>query len=874
MNLLFDWLGREGGSLLSWWLLTLCAGIAVYPLMFRLARGLPSRGYALSRAAGLLISGFIFWMLNILGLFRNDSGNAAFSAVILFVIGLVGYVTWRDREPILPWLRAHWRLIVVTEAVFAIAFVSWAIVRALNPNLTGTEKPMEMAFLAASRRSSIFPPSDPWMSGYAISYYHFGYILMGAIANLSGVTNGTAFNLSAALTFGLVCVTAFGVGFDLVAARHVEQSLNEQEKPAAKRGKWSPYAVGILAAILLAVMGNLGTAAVELPYQYNALPASYFHWMDIEERDGSSTGCQATQQTPPNCFWWWFRWSRVVRDRNLDGSAVGVQPIDEFPQFSFVLSDIHPHVLALPFVILAFGLMLNLALSKRGPYLWEMLIYLICIGGLAFLNSWDVAFLGLFVGAEALRRLVRNGTGGLTRSDWLSLVGFGALSAIGTGILYLPFFISFRSQAGGILPNVIWPTQFQQFFLMFGTFLVIICAFVGAEVWRARRSEGGSTFNTPLAGQIIVYGIIGLLILVVAASIIAWVSPGIRDVVLRTADQSGGLLALFPSLIARRLQGVLTEGILLAIIFGVIGRLFAREPKRTAGESPIRRVINYSPVTGFVLLMIAAGAILALAPDFVYLRDDFGTRINTLFKFYYQTWALWSIASAYALWSLLGDIATIRLPSPTRAAVGVVATVLIAAGLIYAPLAIYTRAWTESGHVSNSNIAMTLDSGDTLAIGADDYAAITCLSQLAVTMGDKAVVAEGMVDPMAYNNQYGRVSALTGIPTLMGWSNHENQWRGNTYQAARGTRVEDEASLYNTSDWKEVQRVVQKYHITYIYIGPTERQLYAAGGGLTKFDSLTPICKSGNVAVYTTDGIGNLAALSLLTGTNLTGSGS
>src|SRR5579859_3524611 len=98
MSLIFDWLGREGGAILSWWLLSLGAAVAVYPLLFRLARGLPSRGYALARAAGLLLSGFIFWMLNILGFFRNDTGDAALSALILLIIGVVGYMTWRDRE--------------------------------------------------------------------------------------------------------------------------------------------------------------------------------------------------------------------------------------------------------------------------------------------------------------------------------------------------------------------------------------------------------------------------------------------------------------------------------------------------------------------------------------------------------------------------------------------------------------------------------------------------------------------------------------------------------------------------------------------------------------------------------------------------------
>ena len=157
--MILDWLGREGGAILSWWLLTVAAGIAVFPILFRLARGLPSRGYALARAAGLLISGYVFWILNILGVFRNDSGNAMLSALMVLAVGVIGYFSWRDREPLIPWLRKHWRLILTTEAVFGLAFFAWALVRAANPNLTGTEKPMEMAFLAAVRRSSSFPPN-------------------------------------------------------------------------------------------------------------------------------------------------------------------------------------------------------------------------------------------------------------------------------------------------------------------------------------------------------------------------------------------------------------------------------------------------------------------------------------------------------------------------------------------------------------------------------------------------------------------------------------------------------------------------------------------------------------------------------------------
>lgn len=851
MSPFLDWLGREWGAILSWWALTTLAGVALFPLVFRLARGLPSRGYALARAAGIILIAYVYWILNILGLLQNNAGSAAFVAIVLFIVGLVSYATWREREPLIPWLREHLGLILATELIFGLAFLGWATVRALNPDITNTEKPMEMAFLAATRRSATFPPNDPWMSGYAISYYHFGYIMIATLANLSGVTNGIAFNLSASLLFALTCVGAFSIGYDLIAARQAEAPPEDTRNklPRKRRGRWTPFAVGVLAAVLIAIMGNLGTAAVELPYQTKALPDSYFRFMDIKERD-LTNGCPQTGQFPPNCGWWWFAWSRVIKDRDLSGNPIEI--ISEFPAFSYVLSDVHPHVLSLPFVLLAIGLMLNLVLSKRGAHPWEFLIYLICIGGLIFLNSWDAVFLGLLIGAEALRRLVRNGTGGYTREDWGGMAGFAGLLIVGTGLLYLPFFISFRSQAGGIVPNLIYPTRFQQFFVMFGTFATILAMFVGAEVWRARAA-----FNRQLAMRVLIYGVGLVLVLMVVAMITAWTRADARSAVFSVVDQAGGLAAAVPTVLIRRLQGVVTEGFLLLIILGVVGRLFARDS--STKEKPLWKLITYSPSTAFVLLLIGAGAVLALAPDFAYLRDNFGTRINTIFKLYYQTWALWGVASAYAVWSLLGEVAEFRIPAPVRLMAGTAATVLIAAGLIYMPFAVNSRAVIDGGHARTDDPnapPLTLEGGNTLASGADDYAVISCFNNF--VKGDQAVLVEAMTYDSAYNKAYGRVSVLSGIPTVLGWPNHEGQWRGDTYSAAAGTRMDDIGRLYNTLDWKVVQQVIKQYHINYVYVGPTERNVYAESGGLSKFDGLTPICQSGNVAVYPTDAMASL----------------
>ena len=53
----------------------------------------------------------------------------------------------------------------------------------------------------------------------------------------------------------------------------------------------------------------------------------------------------------------WFYGARVVHDRDLLGQET--EAIDEMPAFSFLLGDMHPHVLSLPFGLLAAGLALE-----------------------------------------------------------------------------------------------------------------------------------------------------------------------------------------------------------------------------------------------------------------------------------------------------------------------------------------------------------------------------------------------------------------------------------------------------------------------------------------------------------------------------------
>jgi YYY domain-containing protein len=957
-GLITDWLGREGGDILRWWLLVTLAGAAAWPLLYRILGGLPDRGYTLARAAGLMLTGFLFWFLGSLGLLENTPGGMAFAWAAVLVIGLIAFFRWDDRPPVRQWFNENVALIVLTEVLFALLFVGWATVRAHNPEIYSTEKPMEIMFINSIRASRAFPPHDSWLAGYAISYYYFGYVLIAMLAELSGLSTGIAFNLAIALIFALTGIGVLGVVYNMVRARS-----------ARVRGGSiaAALAAGVLALCFLIFMGNLGTALIELPYQGytpGLVNASYFNFWDVEGREGTQTiqladgataevpvdsngdGIPNWEDTPLPFDRWEFtrgmgwRYSRVVQDRNLQGQPIGIQPITEFPNFSFTLADIHPHVLALPFAVLALGLALNLVLNGRDLFRWEYPLYAIWVGGMIFVNSWDAVYLPLLVGAEALRRLIRNGSGSLSREDAWGIARFAVVIGGLTLVFYLPWLISFTSQANGILPNVIYPTAWQQYVLQFGTFLVILTVFVLAEVRRA-----GDRFNGAASLLVLVAVMITLVLTLVLLGWIAWNRNDVRNAVYSISSQPGGLGSLVDDVLKRRLIGLPSEILMIGLIVLVVGRLFARMPFRLIVEADINereigpdnvirvRAINYSPATGFALLLVGAAAVLTIAPDFVYLRDNFAVRINTVFKLYYQGWIIFSIASAFAVWSVLAGREPAFQPNSLmpgrsrvgqalplqenddkakrdkpirgrvlrpmndpslrilmRGAFGLVVVLFFAAGMLYPIFAVRARTMVDTGRFSleeqikvcEANHSMsgscpeltplTLDGAPTLVLGSpDEYSAIQCLSNLEKEPGD-AVLLEAPCRNCGYHPEIGRFSALTGIPTLVGWGNHEGQWRGDTLPEVIDTRVEDgqirdrftdAQEIYTTQDWDRVWSLIDRYGIDYIVVGNAERNMIhdLAGDdqsrlqsyqlGLQKFEQvLTPVCSAGNTMVY------------------------
>jgi YYY domain-containing protein len=452
-------------AFISWYILITLLGWITFPLAYRLLPALADRGYTLSRAFGLMLWGFIFWLSANLGIAQNDPGGLLLGLAVVGGLSAWAFLTV-DRRPqtetvhgqpsMVQWLKENIRLLLTTELLFLLAFGFMAFFRSANPDILGTEKPMELMFINGIMNSPTFPPRDLWLSGYSISYYYFGYVMTAILATFTGVPATLAFNLMLALIYGLAAVGAYGILYNLLQTvdRGQKTGENNHRSPSTILG------LSFLAPIFLLLVSN-AEGFLEILHARGLFwreGSNFWTWLDIPELRNAPS--QAAGWLPDR-FWWWWRASRVVQDYDLLGNPL--EAIDEFPAFSFLLGDLHPHVLAIPFFLLAIAVALNLFLGGfRGRinlYLGELhisrtgfLLAAFMLGGMAFLNTWDILpVAALIVFSYALAR-VREAGWGWGRLEDVLLFGIPVLAA--AYILYLPFFHRLRLAGGRHPPEL------------------------------------------------------------------------------------------------------------------------------------------------------------------------------------------------------------------------------------------------------------------------------------------------------------------------------------------------------------------------------------------------------------------------------------
>jgi len=188
------------------------------------------------------------------------------------------------------------------------------------------------------------------------------------------------------------------------------------------------------------------------------------------------------------------------------------------------------------------------------------------------------------------------------------------------------------------------------------------------------------------------------------------------------------------------------------------------------------------------------------------LGDLFGSRMNTVFKFYAQAWWLLGASAVVAVASLW------RVASAAEGGAGGQRGVAMATLALWACLASYPLLT-----VPQKGATWSLD-----ALAAESPATVEAVAWLRehAQAQDVLLTAPG-VD---YDPAGSRLATLSGVPTVLGWPQHERQWGRDA--ALLAERERDIATAYRSADERERGAILRRYGVTWVWLGPAEQAQY------------------------------------------------
>ncbi len=766
---MFDWGLAERAPALVWVLALVVIGIVGLPFVWLACASLPDRGLALARPIGLLLVGWLVWLLASSGL-MDFSRRSILVGIGIVATGGVVLVAPRRRE-FSTWLRERWRLILVEEGVFWALFAAALLVRWANPDLwhpvRGGEKPMDLAYLTAVVKSTHFPPYDPWFAGGQMNYYYFGFVLVAVLVKLTSIVPYVAYNLAVPTLFAFLGSSAFSVVLGLAGN--------------GGRRAWRAGVAGaaFLGTVLVAVAGNLGEIRV------------------LVDRIGGAV---------PNDWWYWNP-SRVIHHPPGEPG-----PITEFPAFTYLYADLHAHAMALPYTVVLLGLLVAHLRRDRGQertagVAWFVLVALV-LGALWPLNTWDVPTYALLaVLALGLAWYCAPRSTPLAGAPTLALRI--ALLLLLAYVLFLPFHRHYYGVFSGVARWHGSRTPVNDYLTIHGLFLFVIVSAVLLDL-AASKDLGAVARVYRLAARS--WDRIGrfreLHRLLVRGSPVYRVG--------QLLPLAGGLLAL--------ILAALGDGVpALAVLFATLtGLALARRPRRHTDPGLQLR-------WRFTLLLFLIGLLITIGTEFLVAKNIDVGRTNTVFKFYLQVWVLWALASAVAVQRVYAQLAGRR--SSWQLGFRVAFVGLLAVACLYPVLAtrarISDRFDTSVGPTLNglafASKAVLSDHGKTFAL-APDAAAIRWAQ---ANLNGSPVVAEVNTYPTLYS--WGdRFAMFTGNPTIVGWDYHQRQQRPPQAPQVE-QRIADVQEAYRTGHPATAARIFRRYNASYFVVGPLERAYFPAG---------------------------------------------
>jgi len=687
--------------ILYWWILIFGIGVVFLPLTFFLFGNFWDRGYAFAKTLGILLVSYAVWLLGSLKIvpFFTEIiwlviiGFVFLNYLILkYQISNIKYQKYKLKFKSL--VRKSWRIWLFEEALFFLSFLFWSYVRGFQPDIHGLEKFMDYGFVNSILRSRYFPPADMWLAGENINYYYFGHLVSAVLTKLSGIDSAITYNLMIATLFALTFVASFSFGSNLFFIGKQKKfghlALDIKYSLEIRNLKLEILA-GLLTAFLLTLGGNL-------------------HPLWYLLKHGSYQG-----------YWYPDATRFIVQQFGAQDNT-----IHEFPIYSFVVADLHGHLLNLPNVLLFLALILTVIFSGS---LSRYLVISLLVAIFYMTNAWDFATYNLVFGSLVLLfNYLKYKNFSKTFFQTAKIVFPVFLGSI---IFALPFHLNFKSLVGGIAL---------------------------------------ADFHSPFWMLLVLWG--------------------------------------FP--------------LFLTLNFSVY--LIKQ-----------RQFNKLNRANFFVLTLLIVSWVLIIFPEFFYIKDIYihsYQRANTMFKLTYQSFVMFYLTAFYIIFN---TIKFLKIKIFRFFFIVFNFSFLIFILLIYPNFAI-------KSYYGLKNYRGLYGLNFLKNLYPDDYQAVLWLRK---NIDGQPVIVEAVGE--SYTD-FARVSAASGLPTILGWRVHEWLWRGSFDEPAK--RTEEVREIYESNDLEKTGYLLKKYNVSYIFVGSLERQQYPKLNE-QKFASLGEVVfTSGETKIY------------------------
>lgn len=689
----------------TWYLLALVLGGVFMPLSGRLFRRFKDKGWIFSKVVAIATTGFVTWFLVTIKILKFTAATCVAVTLVCAVCNILLYIKEeKNGFDCIPF--DHMKLVYAEELLFFAFFLMWTYLAGFHPAAYGTEKFMDYGFMEAMMRSKTLPAVDLWYSKGTINYYYGGQYFAVFLTKLTGTKVELTYNLMRTFVAGF----AFIMPFSLVHQMTVD-SLRKVNVTITGWKKAVPSVTGFLAGIAVSIAGNM----------HYVVYACVIPWIQ------KLTGQEVSG--------YWFPDATRYIGFNPD---VPDKTIHEFPCYSFVLGDLHAHVVDIMFVLLILALLYawikKVRTTKITPEnttkkeFWrkhllmpQLLAAAALLGMFHWTNFWDFV---IYYTVTCGTVLIMNIIGQEGKLKWVLAVTAAQaaeIMAIAT-IIILPFTLQFDTS------NMVQGIALAQ--------------------------------NHSLPHQLLVL----------------WGLPTILTVL------------FIISVIVEKMRGAEHKSLYVLLKTLTLPDLFAA-----------------------IMGLCAIG--LVLIPELVYVRDIYekgNARANTMFKLTYQAYIMFGMTMIYAIYRLLiiGKNKILK----ALAVIGLILFVWTCGYFGNSTNAWFGNYWNPSQYKGlNATAFLETDF-------AEDYGGIKWLKK---NVKDVQVVLEANGDSYS---EYERVSAMTGLPTIMGWYVHEWLWRGNLEDI--NSKIADIENIYTSNNEAHVKALLEEYDVSYIFVGSCERKKY------------------------------------------------